>query len=148
MSLRAPVRLSLFALLLGIASFGARAQDQAPDPAPTQAAAETAELKYSNKWRIEVKEGANNDGVLRFRVTPKGEAPIEVTVQIKKGRSENGVALDVKNAYKAALDPKRFHVEVDDGEDVLVKKKSKGVDTAIEILEDNIEGTRIDIERD
>ncbi len=148
MSLRAPVRLSLLALLLGMISFGVRAQDPAPDQAQTYAPAATADLKYSNKWRIEVKEGANNDGVLRFRVTPKGEAPVEIAVQIKDGRSENGVAQDVKNAFKAALDPKRYHVETDDGEDVLVKKKGNGVEIAIELLEDNIKGTHIDIERE
>jgi hypothetical protein len=148
MSLRIPVRLPLLALLLGMTAFAVRAQDPAPEQAPAQVPAATGDLKYSNKWRIEVKEGANNDGVLRFRVTPKGEAPIEITVQIKDGRSENGVAQDVKNAFKAALDPKRYHVEVDDGEDVLVKKKGKGVDTSIELLEDNIKGTHVDIERE
>jgi hypothetical protein len=148
MSLRAPVRLSLLALSLGMAAFGVRAQDPAPGQAQAQVPAATADLKYSNKWRIEVKEGANNDGVLRFRVTPKGEAPVEVTVQVKDGRSENGVAQDVKNAFKAALAADRYHVEGDDGEDVLVKKKSKGVDIAIELLEDNIKGTHVDVERE
>ena len=105
------------------------------------------DLKYSNKWRIEVKEGANNDGVARFRVTPKGEVAVEVTVDIKDGRSENGVARDVKNAFKAALDTKRFHVEGDDGEDVLVKKKG-GPDFALELLESTLKGTHFDLERE
>ena len=131
-----------------MASFGVQAQDPAPDQAQAQVPAAATDLKYSNKWRIEIKEGANNDGVLRFRVTPKGEAPVEVTVQIKDGRSENGVAQDVKNAFKAALAADRYHVEGDDGEDVLVKKNSKGVDTAIELLEDNIKGTHVDVERE
>lgn len=148
MSLRVPVRLSLVALLLGMTSFAVRAQEPAPDQAQVQASGAPADLKYSNKWRIQVKEGANNDGVLRFRMTPKGEAPVEISVQVKDGRSENGVAQDVNNAFKAALDAKRFHVEIDDGEDVLVKKKSNGVDTAIELLEDNIKGTHIKIERE
>ena len=126
------------ALLLAaalLAGHGAVAQD-----AP-------ADLKYSNKWRIEVKEGANNDGVARFRVTPQGEAPIEVNVTIKDGRSENGVASDVKNAFKAALDKKRFKVEGDDFEDVLVKKKS-GPDFSIQLIESTLKGTHFDIERE
>ena len=112
-----------------------------------QDAAVAPDLKYSNKWRIEVKEGANNDGVARFRVTPKGEAAVDVTVNIKDGRSENGVASDVKNAFKAALDTKRFHVEGDDGEDVLVKKKG-GPDFSIELLESTLKGTHFDVERE
>ena len=95
-------------------------------------------LHYSNKWRIEIKEGANNDGVARFEVTPKGEATIPVTVTIKEGRSENGVAADVKKAFKAALDAKRFHVEGDDGEDVLVKRKS-GPDFSIKLVESTLQ---------
>ena len=127
-----PALLLAAALLTG---HGAAAQD-----AP-------ADLKYSNKWRIEVKEGANNDGVARFRVTPQGEAPVEVNVAIKDGRSENGVASDVKNAFKAALDKKRFKVEGDDFEDVLVKKKS-GPDFSIQLIESTLKGTHFDIERE
>jgi len=126
------------ALLLAaalLAGHGAVAQD-----AP-------ADLKYSNKWRIEVKEGANNDGVARFRVTPRGEAPIEVNVTIKDGRSENGVASDVQKAFRAALDKKRFKVEGDDFEDVLVKKKS-GPDFSIQLIESTLKGTHFDIERE
>jgi len=119
----------------------------ASQSAVAQDAAVAPDLKYSNKWRIEVKEGANNDGVARFRVTPKGEAAVEVTVNVKDGRSENGVARDVKDAFKAALDTKRFHVEGDDGEDVLVKKKS-GVDFSIELLESTLKGTHFDLERE
>jgi len=104
-------------------------------------------LKYSNKWRIEVKEGANNDGVARFRVTPQGEAPIEVTVSVKDGRSENGVARDVRDAFEGALDARRFHVERDDFEDVLVKKKG-GPDFALELVESTLKGTHFDLERE
>jgi hypothetical protein len=133
-------------LLASIAIFAGqsvRAQEPAAAPAP----AASTDLKYSNKWRIEVKEGANNDGVARFRVTPQGESAVEVTVNIKDGRSENGVARDVKNTFKAALDPKRFHVEGDDGEDVLVKKKG-GPDFALELLESTLKGTHFDLERE
>jgi hypothetical protein len=135
------------ALVAAIAIFaGQSVLAQEPAAAPASPAA-SADLKYSNKWRIEVKEGANNDGVARFRVTPKGEAAIEVTVNVKDGRSENGVARDVKNTFKAALDKKRFHVEGDDGEDVLVKKKG-GPDFSIELLESTLKGTRFDLERE
>lgn len=128
--------------LLGLLALFAAQVALAQEPAPAE-----QHLKYSNKWRIEVKEGANNDGVARFRVTPQGESAIEVTVNIKDGRSENGVARDVKNTFKAALDPKRFHVEGDDGEDVLVKKKG-GPDFALELLESTLKGTHFDLERE
>ena len=142
------VRPTLVAIGLLFAGQAALAQEAAPPAAAPTATPDAApKLHYSNKWRIEVKEGANNDGIARFQVTPKGEAAIEVTVKVKEGRSENGVAADVKNAFKAALDPKRYHVEGDDGEDVLVKRKS-GPDLSIKLVESTLRGTHFDVERE
>ena len=124
--------LTATALLAGAISLGASAGD----------------LHYSNKWRIQISEGANNDGTIQIRVTPKdGTPPTEVSVPIKDGRSENGVARDVKNALKASLDPARYHVEGDDGEDVLVKKKGDASDFALEVTE-NLKGTHINLDRE
>ena len=134
---------ALLAVIAILAGQSALAQEPTAAPAP----AASPDLKYSNKWRIEVKEGANNDGVARFRVTPKDGTPVEVTVNIKDGRSENGVAADVKNAFKAALDKKAYKVEGDDFEDVLVKKKS-GPDFSIELIESTLKGTHFDVERE
>lgn len=143
MKLESFIRPAVLAAIAIFAGQSVLAQEPAAAPAP----AASPDLKYSNKWRIEVKEGANNDGVARFRVTPKGEAAIHVTIDIKDGRSENGVARDVKNTFKATLDPKHFHVEGDDGEDVLVKKTG-GPDFALELLESTLKGTHFDLERE
>jgi len=131
MSIRRSLSVSTAALLAGFVGLSAVAGD----------------LHYSNKWRIQIKEGANNDGTIQIRVTPKdGTPPTEVSVPIKDGRSENGVARDVKNALKASLDPARYHVEGDDWEDVLVKKKD-GPDFALEVTED-LKGTHINLDRE
>ena len=104
-------------------------------------------LSLSNKWRIEVSEGANNAGTITFRVTPKEGTPVDVTVEIKDGRSENGVAVDIRETLKKTLDPKVYHVERDDGEDVLVKKR-KGPDFELKLVESTVKGTRINIEKE
>ena len=109
--------------------------------------APAAPLKLSNKWRIEVAEGSNNDGTLLFRVTPDQGTPTDVMVNIAKGRSENGVARDVKNALKAKLDPKVYKIEGDDGEDVLVKKR-KGPNFEVKLVESTLKGTRINLDRE
>jgi hypothetical protein len=136
---------------LVFASHVASAQAPAPPASITEAATATPvvneALTYSNKWRLKVNEGSNNDGIAKFRVTPKGETATDITVEIRKGRSENGVARDVKNAFKAALDPKRFHVEGDDFEDVLVKKKG-GPDFALEVVESTLKGTHFKLHRE
>ena len=103
--------------------------------------------KLSNKWRIECSEGADNDGTIRFRVTPKDGDAVEVAVNVAKGRGENGVAKDIRDALRAGLDGETYHVETDDGEDVLVKKR-KGPDFALEFVDSSVKGTRIRIEKE
>ena len=82
---------------LALASGAAFAQDTTPATTAEQpvaaAPADTvpaAPLKLSNKWRLEVSEGANNDGTLLFRVTPDKGTPQDVMVTLKKGRGEDG----------------------------------------------------------
>jgi hypothetical protein len=94
-----------------------------------------------------VHEGANNTGTLLFRVTPDKGTATDIVVNIDKGRSENGVATDIKNTLKKALDPKVYHVETDDGEDVLVKKR-KGPNFEVKFVESTLKGTRIDVDKE
>ena len=128
-------------------AWAAPAAAQAPATTTASQAAPAHELRLSNKWRIEVSEGANNDGTILFRVTPKDGAPIEVSVAIKDGRGEDGVARDIRDAFKATLDSKEYHAEVDDGEDVLVKKH-RGPDFELKLVESTVKGTRLDIEKE
>jgi len=104
-------------------------------------------LKYSNKWRIEISEGANSDGTILFRLTPKDGAATDVSVAIKDGRSENHVASDVRDALKAGLDAKAYKVEKDDGEDVLVKKRT-GKDFSLVLVESTVKSVRVNVEKE
>ena len=105
-------------------------------------------LQYSNKWRIEVSESAKSDGTLLFRVTPKDGTATDVAVAIKKGRSENHVADDIRNAMKSTLDTKAYSSEVDDGEDVLVKKRHGQPDFSVVLVESSVEAVRIPVEKE
>lgn len=140
----------LIGTLLGLAPLAATlpaiAQETGAKPAEAQAAA-APELHYANKWRLEVSEGANNDGVMTFRLTPKGGAPVVIPVSLKKGRGEDGCARDIRDTFKKALDKDTYKVEVDDGEDVLVKKRN-GPDFAVELIESTVKGTRVNIDRE
>lgn len=127
---------------VGLAWIPAIAQEAA---APVVAA--PAELRYSNKWRIEVSEGANNTGVMHFRITPQGGTPIDIPVQLKQGRGEDGCSRDIKAAFKTVLDRKIYKVEGDDEEDVLVKKR-KGPDFALELVSSTVKGTRVNLDRE
>ena len=94
-----------------------------------------------------MRKGSNNTGTLLFRVTPDKGTGTDVPVNIKNGRSENGVASDIKDTFKKMLDPKVYHVEADDGEDVLVKKH-KGPNFEVKFVESTLKGTRIYIDKE
>jgi hypothetical protein len=100
----------------------------------------------SNKWRIELSGQALTTGQLVFRVTPRQGEATEVAVAIKSGRAENNVAKDVRDAFASQLSPQRFSVEVDDGEDVLVKKKDGQPDFALELVEASVQNVSIKVQ--
>ena len=100
----------------------------------------------SNKWRIELSGQALTSGALVFRVTPHQGEATDVTVNIRSGRDENNVARDVRDALAAKLSPARYSVEVDDGEDVLVKKKEGQPDFALELVDADVQNVSIKVE--
>ncbi len=104
-------------------------------------------LSLSNKWRIECSEGANSDGIVQFRVTPEGGAPVDVQIPIKDGRGENGVARDIRDGLRKGLDKDRYHIETDDGEDVLVKKR-KGPDFELKLISSTVKSVRFNVEKE
>jgi hypothetical protein len=100
----------------------------------------------SNKWRIELSGQALTTGALVFRVTPHQGEATDIAVNIRSGRAENNVAKDVRDAFAAKLSPQRYSVEVDDGEDILVKKKEGQPDFALELVEANVQNVSIKVE--
>jgi hypothetical protein len=98
-----------------------------------------------NKWRLEFSGNAESDGRIVLELAPDQGEPMRATAQITKGRSENGVARDVRDALKAQVG-QRYAVEVDDGEDVLVKKQRGERDFVITIVENSVDGVRIHVD--
>jgi hypothetical protein len=100
----------------------------------------------ANKWRIELDGQALSTGKLQFRVTPRQGESVDVVAAIRSGRAENNVARDVRDAFAAKLSPERYSVEVDDGEDILIKKKEGQPDFAVELVESNVRNVNIKVE--
>jgi outer membrane lipoprotein-sorting protein len=121
-------------------------------PSPEQAAAtparDASDLSYSNSWRIEVSEGANSDGEFVFKVTPKGGETQVITVKIDDGQSEDRVARTIKNAFEKQLDTSRYDIEMDDGEDVLVKKDFTEPRFALEIVSSTVKSVRLRLQKE
>ena len=114
----------------------------------TVLAAGAALASPSNKWRIEVSEGANSHGWIIFYVTPKGGEPIEVRAEIDNGTGENKVARKIHDAFQRALPGDSYNVEVDDGEDVLVKKRGDAHDFELALVSNSVKSVRIHVEKE
>jgi hypothetical protein len=122
-------------------------------PTPGEAAAAVAakpahNLSYSNSWRIEVSEGANSDGEIVFNVTPKGGTTQVITVTIDDGTSEDHVARVIKRAFEKQLDTSKYDIEIDDGEDVLVKKDLTEPVFALEIVSSTVKSVRLRLQKE
>jgi hypothetical protein len=97
----------------------------------------------SNKWRIKVNHDADSDGTMMFRVTPKDQDPIDVTVNVKDGTKENRVAVAIREAFQDQLPKGDFHIERDDFEDVLVKKRMGADRFGLEMVSSDVKGVKI-----
>ena len=64
------------------------------------------------------------------------------------GTSENAVARRIRSAFEGQIPLDRFTVEIDDGEDVLVKKRWGANRFKIRLIEDTVRGTRINLDRE
>jgi len=101
----------------------------------------------SNKWRIQVSSDADSDGVVVFHVVPTKSAPVDVTVQVPKGAGENHIARLIRDTLRAKLGD-RYKIEIDDGEDVLLKKRTGGSDFDLTITQKTVAGVRITLDRE
>jgi hypothetical protein len=112
------------------------------------ALASAVQASPSNKWRLEFSGNAESSGAIVLRISPVGGTPIEATIDIEDGTSENGVAKAVVKSLKTQLPESGYHIERDDGEDVLLKKKGGAADFDIEIVSNTVKGVRINPDRE
>jgi hypothetical protein len=106
-----------------------------------------ADSTTSSKWRVELDHTAQSDGSIVLQVAPKNGEPIEAEASIPKGRSENEIAHAVRDSLKVALG-KGYDVEVDDGEDVLVKARGKTKPFEMKLVSSSVTGLEIELERE
>jgi hypothetical protein len=139
-----PLLAGLAAIYLSAAGCGATP----PAPGEAAAAEPDAKLDYSNAWRIEVSEGANSDGDILFRVTPKDGTTQDVKVAIDDGTSEDHVARVIKNTFEDQLDTSKYDIEMDDGEDVLVKKDLTEPRFALVLVSSTVKSVRLHVQKE
>lgn len=102
----------------------------------------------SNKWRLQFSGKANVDGVIEIKLTPEEGEAITATVDILNNTGENGVAAAVVKSLKGQLPKDSYHVERDDGEDVLIKKRYGAKDFDLEVVSNSVDGVHINLDRE
>ena len=100
----------------------------------------------SGKWRVVFDHWAEADGERVLRIAPVTGDPIDVTTKIPKGMTENDVATLVTGAIKASVG-KAYKVEVDDGEDVIIKKAGKTPKFELTMVSSSVTGLNVKIKR-
>ncbi|MSQ97806.1 MAG: hypothetical protein EXR85_00685 [Xanthomonadales bacterium] len=108
----------------------------------------SAGIGTSNKWRLQFSGNAESDGVISMKFTPKKGEPTVAEIPIKKGTSENGVAKAVVKALREQLPKDQYHIERDDGEDVLVKRRFGGVYFGYALVSNTVKGVRINPDKE
>ena len=98
-----------------------------------------------NKWRIEVDGNARTAGRIVLQVAPAKGEPIRAVAIISNGRKENDVARDVSAALQKVAS-NHYNVEVDDGEDVLVKKPDGERNFVVTVVENTVQGVNIAVD--
>jgi hypothetical protein len=135
------------ALLVAGVATAAGTTAAAATTATAAATGTAAAPKVSNKWRLAVDGRASADGSIVLRLTPKDGVATEVTTAIRKGTSENDIARQLVKQLKSSVG-KQYHVERDDFEDVLVKKKMGQADFAFELVSSSLPGVNLKFERE
>jgi hypothetical protein len=101
----------------------------------------------SNKWRIELNHITDNDGSITFRITPVGGTPIDVETKVPAKTSENYVAKMIRDSLRASLG-KAYHVETDDGEDVLIQRRGNTPNFELSLVSSSLTGLEVKLKRE
>ena len=102
----------------------------------------------SNKWRLQFSGNSESSGTIVIQVTATGSAPISVEINVPFDKSENEVAEHAEKALDAVLPEDIYHVERDDGEDVLIKKKFGEENFEVLIVSNNVKGVSINLDKE
>ncbi len=102
----------------------------------------------SNKWRLEFSGSSHSAGEIVIELTPKGLEPLTVHISVADDTSENHVAKRVTEVLREELPSEAFHVERDDGEDVLIKKRHGAANFDLQIIFNSVKHVRIHAEHE
>ena len=83
-----------------------------------------------------------------LQFSPKGGEAFTVHIPVPADESENAVAKIVTRVLREKLPSDAFHVERDDGEDVLIKKKHGAANFDLIVVFNSVKHVRINPDRE
>jgi hypothetical protein len=101
----------------------------------------------SNKWRLEFSGAAESAGEMVFEIVPHGREAMQVRVVIERNDGENRVARKVKTAIDRQAG-RWVDAELDDGEDVLVKRRLLRPRVSIVLISSTVKDVRINFDKE
>ena len=114
--------------------------------ASVKASAESPDT--SNRWRLQAGGESTADGVIVVRLSEIGAVVAEIPVSVPKHTAKKGVAERIRDSLNAALEGDRYKVEVDDGEDVIVKAREDVKDFEIAIVSNTADGIEVKLDKE
>jgi hypothetical protein len=105
-------------------------------------------LSYTDDYRISVDDDANSDGEIVFRVTWKDGGSKDVTVPIKKGTNENEIARTIKKAFVEQIGTKKYNIEMEDGENVIIERSGGKGDTSLVLVSNSVKNVDVKVHWD
>jgi hypothetical protein len=98
----------------------------------------------SGSWNIASSGKAGSSGELVFRVTPRdGSDPVEISVPVIGGTSEDGIARNIRRALSSQLRADRFDVSMGEGTNVVVSDPRGAPNFSLELLDSDVENVRV-----
>jgi hypothetical protein len=109
--------------------------------------AAAAQADPAGKWRLEFGSHADNDGTLTLRIAPEGGAPVDVETKVTANSGAGKVAKAVSDSLKVSLGD-GYHVETDDGEDVVIKREGKTPKFEVTLAGSTLTGLKVTIRKE
>lgn len=106
-----------------------------------------ASADVENKWRLQLSGDAESAGQITLAIAPQDEQAITVTVAIADDTDENAVAATLVNELKLRLGD-LYQVERDDGEDVLIKRQPGEKKFSVAVVENTVDGVKINLDKE
>ena len=110
-------------------------------------ASASASAEIENKWRLQFSGDADSAGQITLALAPEGEPAVTVTVPIANDTSENEVASLVAHRLRLQAGD-TYRVERDDGEDVLIKRRPGEKKFSVVLVENTVEGVRLNLDEE